>query len=111
RTPITRPITVPRAAKGIRSTAAPSVLRPEDENLLRFVVAQACRLKEASELARVLRPWRTETFFAIRLLEARQALLDGHQDEARNKYDALLKQAIAKGPDYFLEVVAAERPA
>jgi hypothetical protein len=111
RTPITRPVTVPRAAKGIRSTAAPSVLRLEDENLLRFVVAQACRLKEASELARVLRPWGTETFFAIRLLEARQALLDGHQDEARNKYGALLQQAIANGPDYFLELVAAERPA
>jgi hypothetical protein len=111
RTPITRPVTVPRAARDLRSTPAPSVLRLEDENLLRFVVAHACRLKEASELARAIRPWRPEKFFAILLLEARQALLEGHEAEAREKYDTLLQQAIAKGPNYFLELVAAERPA
>jgi uncharacterized membrane-anchored protein len=75
------------------------------------VVAQACRLKEASELARALQPWGPDKFFAIRLLEARQALLEGRRVEARETYDALLQQAIAKGPDYFLELVAAERPA
>lgn len=111
RTPITRSVTVPLAAKEIRSTPAPSVLRFEDENLLRFVVAQACRLKEASALALDLQLWRPEKFFAIRLLEARQALFDGHRDEARKRYDSLLQQAIVKGPDYFLELVAAERPA
>ena len=102
---------MPEAARGIRSTLAPTILRPEDENLLRFVVAQACRLKEASEQAKAIRAWRPEGFFAIRLLLARQALLEGRQDEARNEYDALLQQAIANGPDYFLEIVAAERPA
>jgi hypothetical protein len=111
RTPLTRQVTVPLAAKEIRSTPAPSVLRLEDENLLRFVVAQATRLKEASELARALRTWPPEKFFAIQLLEARQALLEGHQAEARERYDELLHQAIANGPNYFLEVVAAERPA
>ena len=64
-------------ARGIRSAMAPTVLRSEDENLLRFVVAQACRLQEASELARDFRAWRPESFFAIRLLQARQALLEG----------------------------------
>jgi hypothetical protein len=110
RTPGTRAVAVPQAVQEIRSTRAPTILRPEDENLIRLVVAQACRLEEASDLARAQRPWGPGRFFAIRLLQARQALLEGRRDEAREEYDALLQQSIANGPDFLLELVAAERP-
>lgn len=90
---------------------APQVLRPEDEDLLRLVVAQAAGQKTASRLWERIKDWPPQRFFAIRLLRARQAVLEGRTTEARQEYDRLLQEAMTKGQDFFLDIVAAERPA
>src|SRR5262249_24819304 len=58
-----------------------------------------------------IKNWPPERFFAIRLLRARQAALEGRTTEARQEYDRLLQEAMTKGQDFFLDIVAAERPA
>jgi hypothetical protein len=98
-------------ARELDRAPAPQVLRPEDEDLLRLVVAQAAGQKTASRLWERIKDWPPERFFAIRLLRARQAVLEGRTTEARQEYDRLLQEAMTKGQDFFLDIVAAERPA
>jgi hypothetical protein len=101
-------------ARELDRAPAPQVLRPEDEDLLRLVVAQAAGHKTASRLWERIKNWPPERFFAIRLLRARQAVLEGQTTEARQEYDRLLQEAMTKamtkGQDFFLDIVAAERP-
>lgn len=89
----------------------PQVLRPEDENLLCLIIAQAEHRESAVELWKRVKDWPSERFFGIRLLSARQAVLEGRLDDARCEYGLLLEEALERGQYFFLDIVAGERPA
>jgi hypothetical protein len=86
------------------------VLRLEDEDLLRLIVLQAAGQESASQLWERIKNWPPERFFAIRLLRARQAALEGRTNEAREEYNRLLEETTTKGKNFLLDIVAGERP-
>ena len=90
---------------------SPCVLRPEDVALLRVTTAQGRGESAPEDAWALLRHWQPGQFFAIRLLRARQARLQGQIDEARAEYDRLLAEVLDRGPDDLLDVVTKERPA
>jgi hypothetical protein len=102
---------LPPTARAVTAAPAPGILRGEDEHLLRLVLAQAGRYDSATEYWKEIESWTPERFFAIRLLRARQAVLDGKTDFARDEYSRLLEETLVKGPNFFLDIIAAERPA
>jgi hypothetical protein len=95
----------------VMAAPAPAILRHEDEQLLRLVLAQAGRYDSAPELWKAIENWTPERFFAIRLLRARQAVLEGKMELAQQEYSRLLQESLVRGPDFFLEIIANERPA
>ena len=53
--------------------------------------------------------WNREQFFAIHLLRARQARLQGDDLAAEEEYNRVLEEAMARGPNFLLDVEAGER--
>lgn len=89
----------------------PQVLRQEDVTLLRIPMAQAQDSNLARLLLAQLQNWSSDQFYAIGLLRARQAKLDGQIEIADTEYARLFEQAESNGPDELLDVVVAERRA
>jgi hypothetical protein len=87
------------------------VLCPEDAALVRITVAHGTGRPAAENDLAALSHWQAEQFFAINLLRARQARLQGNDLEARERYNQLFQDAIAHGPDFLLDVEANERQA
>jgi hypothetical protein len=107
RTPWVRPL---RRDVPCLEEEAPTILREEETALLRLVCTQAAGgAAAARSLLSRLDGWGRDQFFAIRLLRARQARLDGRDADARLEYDCLLEEATAHGPNFLLDVVAEER--
>ena len=83
----------------------PSVLRPEDAELLRSLVDHA---RGASIDDRAWSCWGVAPFTG--LLRARGALYAGFSSVAREEYDKFLKHALADELSELLDLIAEERP-
>jgi hypothetical protein len=83
----------------------PSVLRPEDAELLLSLVDHA---RGASIDDRAWASWGVAPFTG--LLRARGALYAGFSSVAREEYDKFLERALADGPSELLDLIAEERP-
>jgi hypothetical protein len=107
-------IRVPQGRSALRTKVpaltdlVPAVLRPEDDALVRIAVAHAVGRAADETLLAFLAGWQRDQFFAIRLLRARQARLKGRADEAAVEYTHLLNETNVEGPDFLLDIVAAE---
>lgn len=88
-----------------------SILASEDAALARIGVAHAAGRPAASVHFAVLAACGRAQFFGISLLRARQARLEGNEVKASEAYDRALREAMASGPDFLLDVVAGERSA
>ena len=88
---------------------APLVLRRAEENLIRIATLQAQGDDVPAGLWAPLAGWQSDEFFAIGLLRARQARLEGRTEGARREYCELWERARDRGPDFLLDVIVAER--
>lgn len=90
--------------------SSPTILRRNELDLIRLGYFQAvgAATESASLLAR-FNGWTRDDFFAIRLLRARQARLEGRDEDARREYRHLVDEASSNGPDFLLDVAAEEQ--
>jgi hypothetical protein len=99
---------VPRAKLPNLPEHEPGILHPADVSLVRIALMHAVGKAADESLFGALAGWGRGQFFAIRLLRARQARLRGRETQANGEYTALLQEALNGGPDFLLDVAAAE---
>jgi hypothetical protein len=86
-----------------------SILRREDAALVRIAVAHAASQPAVRADFDAVGGWGHDQFFAIHLLRARQARLQGDDLVARAEYNRVFQEARDRGPDFLLDVEAGER--